>query len=118
MTYKLPILKKDKQKQIPPPIEKSQDQIKREDNGLSDESIKKIKVFEKLKSIDYKVAIALYDNGIRSIDDLKKVSIKDLIKIEGINKKIVKKIIKDLKVHLSKKSSDSLDNGGDPDSTK
>ena len=118
ITFKLPNIKKDKQKQTPPSKEKPQDVIKEEDIDLSEDTIKKIRVFEELKSIDNKIALALYDNGIRSVDDLKKASIKDLMKIKELNKRIVKRIIKDLKVHFNKQSSGAFDNGGDSDSTK
>ena len=118
ISFKLPIIQKDKQKQIPPSKEKTQNVFKKEDIELSEETIEKIKVFKELKSIDYKIAIALYDSDIRSVDDLKKSSIKDLVKIKGLNKRIVKKIIKDLKVHFNKQPSGAFDNGGDSDTTK
>ena len=66
-------------------------------------------------SINEKTAILLYDNGIKTIEELKKTSIKDLIKIDGINKKIVKKIFKELNKNKNKESSEMLEAGGKND---
>jgi len=57
----------------------------------------KIDYFSDIKSIDDKIAEILYNNGYKSIDDLKDVTIKELIKIKGIKRKIAKKIKKDIK---------------------
>jgi len=56
----------------------------------------KRKVFKELKSVDESIAVLLYDNGYTSIDALSNASIKDLAKIEGINKKTAKKILKEV----------------------
>ncbi len=60
-----------------------------------DEEIK-VEVFEKIKSIDRKTAVLLFDNGYTCVDALINATIKDLKKIEGIKKKTVKKIKKEL----------------------
>jgi len=56
----------------------------------------KIKIFEDIESIDDKTAILLYNNGFTTIDDLKNSSLNDLIKIKEINKKIAKKIRREI----------------------
>ena len=56
----------------------------------------KIQALKDLKSVDEETAVILYDNGLKSIDDLISVSLKDLIKIKGIKKKVAKKIKKEI----------------------
>jgi flagellar protein FlaI len=53
-------------------------------------------IFKGIKSIDEITAEFLFDNGIKSVDDLNELSIKDLIKITGIKRKEAKKIMKEL----------------------
>jgi len=65
------------------------------------EKEEKILVFNDLKSIDEETSVLLYDNGITTIDLLKKSTIKDLTKIKGIKKKTVKKIKKELDKKIS-----------------
>ena len=55
-----------------------------------------IEGFEKIDSIDEKIANLLYESGYKSIDELKDITYKDLKKIKGIDKKTAKKIITDL----------------------
>ena len=74
------------------------------------EKKEKITIFKDLKSIDDKTTAILFDNGITSIDLLKKQTINDLTKIEGIKKKNAKKIIKELK-----KRDKKLDNKKSPE---
>ncbi len=64
----------------------------------------KIEVFKDIPSIDDKIAVLLFNNNYCSIDDLKKVSVKELSKIKGINKTVARKIIKDLDKKLIKTS--------------
>lgn len=64
----------------------------------------KIEVFKDIPSIDDKTAVLLFNNNYCSIDDLKKVSAKELSKIKGINKTVARKIIKDLDKKLIKTS--------------
>jgi ERCC4-type nuclease len=52
----------------------------------------KIKALEDLKNIDPKLAILLYDRGYTSFDSIKELTIKDLKKIKGINRKQAKEI--------------------------
>ena len=56
----------------------------------------KIRIFKDIESIDWEMAILLYDNGITSIDVLKDASLKDLTKIRGVKKKLAKNIKKEL----------------------
>ena len=53
-------------------------------------------VFKDIKSIDDKIAKLLMENGVNSIDSIKKMSIKDLTAIKGIKKRIAKKIKKEV----------------------
>jgi DNA integrity scanning protein DisA with diadenylate cyclase activity len=53
-------------------------------------------VFKDIKSINEKIAKLLKNNGINSIDALKNATIKDLIKIKGVRKKIAKEIKKEV----------------------
>jgi hypothetical protein len=57
----------------------------------------KITVFKDIKCIDDKTASLLFKNGITTISLLDKATIKELSKIEGLKKKTVKKIKKELK---------------------
>jgi transcription termination factor NusA len=74
------------------------------DSVPSDEEDNKIKVFADIGTIDNDTAILLYDNGYKSIEDLKKASIKDLMKIEGMNKKVAKTIKKEADKNAKGKS--------------
>ncbi len=65
------------------------------EKSLIDEEIK-VEVFRNIKSIDSKTAVLLFDNGYSTVDALIEAPIKDLIKIEGIKRKTVKKIKKEL----------------------
>ena len=53
-------------------------------------------VFKDIKSINRKIAKLLLENGVNSIDLLKKMTIKDLTNIRGVRKKIAKKIKKEI----------------------
>ena len=67
----------------------------------SDNDMKyKIKIFEDIEAIDEKTAILLYNNGFTTINDLKNSSLKDLIKIKDMNKKIAKKIKREINKNL------------------
>ena len=59
-----------------------------------------IKVFDDIKSIDYEISEILLKNGYNSIDELKELTIKDFTKINGIKRKIAKKIKKDIKKYF------------------
>lgn len=56
----------------------------------------KIEAFKELKSVDKETAVLLYDNYIKSVDDLKKIGYNDLVKIEELKKKTIKKIVEEL----------------------
>ena len=60
------------------------------------ENNNKIEVFKNIKSIDDETANLLYNSGFTSLEQLKKVDIKYLVRTAKINKKIAKKIIKEL----------------------
>ena len=51
-----------------------------------------IKEFTSLKGVGKKKAELLYDNGLNSMDKLKKASIKDLTAVEGVNEKLAKEL--------------------------
>ena len=53
---------------------------------------KKIDAFKDISDIDKKTAILLFDNGITNIEQLKKAELKDITKIKGIKKRLIKKI--------------------------
>ena len=54
-------------------------------------------VFENFESINKKTSELLTKNGYKTTDSLKDITIKQLTKIEGINKKTAKKILKEVK---------------------
>jgi len=56
----------------------------------------KIEAFKDLNSIDEKTAVLLYDNGYTTIDTLKNVEYKDLVKTKGLKRKTAKKIREEL----------------------
>ena len=51
---------------------------------------------KELDAIDDSTETLLFDNGIKTIKDLKKASKKDLTRIKGIDRKTAKNIIKEL----------------------
>jgi flagellar protein FlaI len=61
-----------------------------------EEEKSKLDAFKFLDSIDSNIAQLLVDNNIKSIDDLEKLTFKDLIKIKGIKRKNAKMIIKEI----------------------
>jgi len=61
------------------------------------EEDKNIDVFGDFESIDAVTAKLLHENGIISIDHLRSLSVKELVKNFGINKKIAKSIMRELK---------------------
>lgn len=56
-----------------------------------------IKEFTSLKGVGKKKAELLYDNGLNSMDKLKKASVKDLTAVEGVNEKLAKEILDQVK---------------------
>jgi ERCC4-type nuclease len=92
-----------RKKKITAPIEPSsesaewgsekEDQEKMEKSEDTDEDrALKIEVFKDIKNIDDDLAVLIYNNGYKTLDSLAIVSMKDLSKIKGINKKKAKKI--------------------------
>ncbi len=61
-----------------------------------DKEISYLDAFKEISAINKKVAKILFYAKIKTIDDLKKSSIKELTKIKDLDKKIVKKIIKEV----------------------
>ena len=82
-------------------IQNSMDKTK---DYINDEE--KIKSFSELNSIDDVTAVLLYDNGYISFENLKKSSVKDLIKIKGISKKVAKNIVKEIGKKAKKKEKE------------
>jgi len=76
--------------------------------------IEKDETFKDIKSIDEKISKLLIDNGIKSIDELKKANIKDLTKIRGIRKKIAKQIKKEVSELNEYLPDDSFERGENP----
>lgn len=76
--------------------------------------IEKIETFKGVKSINVDIATLLLDNGIKSIDDLKKATIKDLTKIKGIRKKIAKQIRKEVNELHKDEPQESFERGENP----
>jgi len=68
--------------------------------------VSKIEVFKDLKSIDEDTAVLLYDNGFTTVEALTTASLKDLIKIKGIKRKIAKKIKKEVEQKSERKQVD------------
>ncbi|MCK4903026.1 MAG: helix-hairpin-helix domain-containing protein, partial [Thermoplasmatales archaeon] len=66
----------------------------------------KIVALSDIEHIDVKTAALLQDNGIDSIEDLKNASVKDLSKIEGIDKKLAKKIKKEVEKNIKEKPTE------------
>jgi len=68
----------------------------------------KIDVFRDIESIDEKTAVLLYDNGFTSIDAVKKASLKDLTRINGVKRKLAKRIKKEID-EIVKKNEGNID---------
>ncbi len=64
-----------------------------------------IKEFASLNGIGKKKAELLYDKGLNSMDKLKKASVKDLTAVEGVNEKLAKEILGQVKKTESKKET-------------
>ncbi len=76
-----------------------------EDNSKVKSSGKKLENIysndiETLKSVDEGTAWLLYENGFKSINDLRNVTIKDLKKVRGLKKKKAEEILDEIKKHL------------------
>ena len=69
----------------------------------------KTNAFKDIECIDEKTAVLLYDNGFTSVDDLKTASLKDLKKVDGVNRKLAKKIKKEIEETVELASKE--DNG-------
>ena len=63
-------------------------------------------VFREIKSIDDKISVLLIKNGINTIEKLNDTSVKELIKINGLRKNIVKKIKKEVELNIKINSSE------------
>jgi len=94
-------IKKDKMEEnLPKPQEtKSIEETRKKSKVIikrSEDNRSKLEIFRGLDSIDEKTAKLLYENNIRSTDDLEKLSLKELVKIKGIKRKNAKMIIKEI----------------------
>ena len=91
----------------------------KKDFGFKLNKNKKIIVFKNFKSINEKTAFLLYDNGIKTIEELYKLTLDDLLKITGIKRKTANKIIDELYNNiLIKRLPLDTDNGDEMDATK
>jgi len=89
----------------------TEEETEKEQDEIDDSE--KIKSFENMKSIDDKTAILLYDNFIRSEEDLKDISYHDLKKIKGLKRKDAKNIIKELEEKIKEAAELKPINVGD-----
>lgn len=93
------------------PVEKGKTQLEKTTEAIKNEPFEEHKIkwkttnFEEIRSIDDNIASLLYKNNIKTLEDLKKATIKDLTKINGIKRKIAKKINKDVENALRNKLS-------------
>ena len=78
----------------------------------------KIKAFEELENADGETAVLLYDSGITSTEDLIDKSVKDLVKIKGMKKKIAKNIKKEVEEKFRSETSESEEGEGEKDASK
>ncbi|MEF8879759.1 MAG: helix-hairpin-helix domain-containing protein [Candidatus Thermoplasmatota archaeon] len=83
-------------------LEKEEGKMVEEKIKKANEKEKKIqstaeKIFENLETVDEETSGLLYDNGIRSLNDLDEARIRDLTKIKGIRRKFAKKIKAELR---------------------
>ena len=83
--------------------ELTEKQVEEEEDIIEKEV--KIEAFKDMESIDDKTAILFFDSGFTTIDYLKEASLKDLIKIKGIKRKVAKKI----KEEIDKKIEESAE---------
>jgi DNA integrity scanning protein DisA with diadenylate cyclase activity/ribosomal protein L40E len=60
-------------------------------------------IFKDINSIDERIAFLLRENNINSIDELKDITVKELIKIKGIRRKVAKTIKKEVSQYFEKK---------------
>ena len=93
--------------------------------GINRES--KIDIFMDIKSIDEEAAVLLYDGGFTSINAVSKASLKDLIRIGKIEKKLAKNAKREIEQKLEESSTKTeeepgeyfiLDEGFDEDDAK
>jgi flagellar protein FlaI len=101
---KIDEIKSEKTKKDDNKIEK---ELKNQEVEIIEED-KKIDVFNDIESIDSSTAKSLYEKGIVSIDHLENLSVKELVKNFGIDKKTAKNIVKELK--SKKKNTETIDN--------
>jgi len=89
--------KEEKTKKIEKPIDEAYPKEKTFDEKPNNNG------FKYINSIDEKTAILLNDNGFRSIEDFRNISLADLKKITGIKKKDAKKIFEEIQEKLVNK---------------
>jgi len=94
---------------------------------LSIDGDSKIDLFRDIKSIDEETAVLLYNGGFTSIDAVSKASLKDLIRIGKIEKKLAKNIKREIEQKLQGPATETeekpgeyfvLDEGFDEDEAK
>jgi len=97
------IEKKDKEPEWEPTEEGT---LEEEEKEIVDKE-KKIEVFKDIKCIDEKTAVLLYDTGFTTVDDLKKISLRNLKRVDGIGRKLAKKIKKEIEGTIKLPTGDS-----------
>ena len=88
----------------PEPVEQVviEEEIIEDNLKVKTDEEQKVNPFINIKSINKKINKLLIENGITSIDEIYKLTIKDLIKIKGIRKKVAKKIKQEVKEEVKK----------------
>lgn len=72
-----------------------------EGKNLKEEKERILKEFQRIKGIDKKTSIALYNAGIRSLGQLEKAKAKNLSKLIGIDENLIKNWIQSVPALLS-----------------
>ena len=100
-------VKKIEKKEKEPEWEPVEESITEEEGKEVVEREKKIEAFKDIKCIDEKTAILLYDTGFTTVDDLKKISLRNLKKVDGISSKLAKKIKKEIEGTIKPTAEDN-----------
>jgi len=102
-----PVIYEEDQKKELPIEDFIEEELKKEPSKDFEikEKYEKEEIFKDIKSIDGKIAKLLLENGVDSIDSLRTMTIKDLVSIKGIKRRIAKKIKKEV-TKLSEKTEE------------
>ncbi len=85
--------------------ESAETSIEESSSNEKEENIQmKIDAFEDIDSIDEETAVLLYDNGYKSVEDIRKTSLKNLKKVKCLDKKKAKEINREIANKYNSKS--------------